>query len=50
MITKWTSQAARTLAGFFYPPEAMTAEFVDRDADRVRRELELIRIRFAHHG
>jgi hypothetical protein len=50
MITKWTSQVARTLAGIFYPPEAMPAEFVDRDAERVRRELELIRIRFPHHG
>jgi len=38
------------LAGIFYPPEAMPAEFVDRDAERVRRELELIRIRFPHHG
>jgi hypothetical protein len=50
MSTKWTSQVARTLAGIFYPPEAMPAEFVDRDAERVRRELELIRIRFPHHG
>jgi hypothetical protein len=50
MITNWTSQVARTLAGFFYPPKAMPAEFVDRDAERVRRELELIRIRFPHHG
>jgi hypothetical protein len=50
MSTKWTSQVARTLAAFFDPPEAMPAEFVDRDAERVRRELELIRIRFPHHG
>jgi len=50
MITKWTSPVARTLARFLYPPEAMPAEFVDRDDERVRRELELIRIRFPHHG
>jgi hypothetical protein len=28
----------------------MPAEFVDRDAERGRRELELIRIRFPHHA
>jgi hypothetical protein len=28
----------------------MPAEFLDRDAERVQRELELIRIRFAHHA
>jgi len=28
----------------------MPAEFLDRDAERMRNELELIRIRFPHHA
>jgi len=46
----WTSKLARSLARLFQPAESIPAEFVDRDAERVRRELELIRIRFAHHA
>jgi hypothetical protein len=28
----------------------MPAEFLDRDAERIAREVELIRIRFPHHA
>ena len=50
MSMNWTSVVARPLARFFQPAEAFPAEFIDRDAERVRRELELIRIRFPHHA
>ena len=46
MSLNWTSRLAR----FFRSAEIMPAEFVDRDVERVRRELELIRIRFPHHA
>ena len=48
--TNWTSRLARPLARILRPAQTLPAEFVDRDAERVRRELELIRIRFPHHG
>jgi hypothetical protein len=50
MGINWTSRLARPLARFFQPVETIPAEFLDRDAERVRRELELIRIRFPHHA
>ena len=50
MSTNWTSRLARPLGRIFQPAERIPAEFVDRDAERVRRELELIRIRFPHHA
>jgi hypothetical protein len=50
MSMNWTSRVARPLARLFHPAERMPAEFVDRDAERIRRELELIRIRFPHHA
>jgi hypothetical protein len=50
MTTNWISRLARAWATFFAPAESMPAEFVDRDAERVRRELDLIRIRFPHHA
>jgi hypothetical protein len=50
MSMNWTSKVARPLARFLQPAEPMPAEFVDRDAERVRRELDLIRIRFPHHA
>ena len=50
MSTNWTSRLARPLGRIFRPAESIPAEFVDRDAERVRRELELIRIRFPHHA
>jgi hypothetical protein len=50
MSTNWTSRLARPLGRIFKPAETIPAEFVDRDAERVRREVELIRIRFPHHA
>jgi predicted transcriptional regulator len=50
MSMNWTSKLALPLARFFQPAEILPAEFVDRDAERVRHELDLIRIRFPHHG
>jgi hypothetical protein len=50
MSTDWISLLARAWASFFEPAEAIPAEFADRDAERVRRELDLIRIRFPHHA
>jgi hypothetical protein len=46
----WTSRMARPWARFFKPADNLPAEFFDRDAERVNRELELIRIRFPHHA
>lgn len=50
MSANWTSRLARNLARLFDPVERIPAEFVDRDAERVRNDLELIRIRFPHHA
>ncbi|HTI76030.1 MAG TPA: hypothetical protein VL634_13630 [Mycobacterium sp.] len=50
MSINWTSKLARPLARLFQPEDSVPAEFLDRDAERVRRELELIRIRFPHHA
>ena len=50
MSTNWISRLARLWAKLLAPVEGMPAEFVDRDVERVRRELELIRIRFPHHA
>ncbi|MFL6085002.1 MAG: hypothetical protein ACJ74F_17770 [Mycobacterium sp.] len=50
MSMNWISRLARALARNFLPAEIIPAEFVDRDAERVRRELDLIRIRFPHHA
>lgn len=44
------SRLARPLGGFFKPAEYLPAEYLDRDAERVRHELELIRIRFPRHA
>jgi hypothetical protein len=38
------------VARFLRPAESIPAEFLDRDAERVQRELELIRIRFPRHA
>ena len=50
MSMNWTSRLVRPLGRIFTPAERITAEFVDRDAERVAREIELIRIRFPHHA
>jgi hypothetical protein len=46
----WTSRMARPWARLFKSADNTPAEFFDRDAERVNRELELIRIRFPHHA
>jgi hypothetical protein len=50
MSMNWIFRLARAWATFFEPAEGIPAEFVDRDAERVRREVDLIRIRFPHHA
>jgi hypothetical protein len=50
MSANWISRLARPWGRVFKPAESIPAEFVDRDAERVRCELELIRIRFPHHA
>ena len=47
---RWTSRLARLWGKIAKPVECIPAELVDRDTERVRRELELIRIRFPHHA
>jgi hypothetical protein len=49
MFTNWTSRLA-PLASLFRAPEQVPAEFRDRDAERMRHDLDLIRIRFPHHA
>ena len=50
MSMNWTSRLARPLGRIFNSAERIPAEFVDRDAERVAREIELIRIRFPRHA
>jgi len=50
MSTNWTSKLARPLGRIFRPAQHIPVEFLDRDAERMRNELELIRIRFPHHA
>lgn len=51
MSTNWISRMSRRLARHFawHPPIAYT-DYQDRDAERMARELELIRLRFPHHA
>lgn len=50
MSMNWTSKLARPLGGIFRSAQPIPAEFLDRDAERMRNEIELIRIRFPHHA
>ena len=50
MSTNWTSRWVRPLGQIFHPADRIPVEFLDRDAERVRNEIELIRIRFPHHA
>jgi hypothetical protein len=50
MSTNWISKWARPVGRIFKPAERTPVEFLDRDAERMRNELELIRIRFPHHA
>ncbi|MCV7279792.1 hypothetical protein H7J88_09025 [Mycolicibacterium flavescens] len=51
MNGNWISRLARRLARLFawQPPVAYT-DYVDRDAERMARELEAIKLRFPHHA
>jgi hypothetical protein len=50
MSTNWMSKLAQPIGRIFKPAERMPAEFLDRDAERMRMELDLIRARFPHHS
>ena len=50
MSMNWTSKLARPLGRIFRPAQRIPTEYLDRDAERVRNEIELIRIRFPHHA
>jgi hypothetical protein len=50
MSMNWTSKLARPLGRVFKRAERIPAEYLDRDAERMAREIELIRIRFPHHA
>ncbi|MGV9799788.1 hypothetical protein ACWDTP_17240 [Mycobacterium sp. NPDC003449] len=51
MRTNWLSRLADGLAATFnWQGPAGIRDYVDRDEERVRRELDLIRLRFQHHS
>jgi hypothetical protein len=51
MRTNWASWLGRELSKLFsWQPPSGCVEFADRDAERIARELELIRLRFPHHS
>ena len=51
MGTNWISRLARAFVKFFswQAPNSFT-DYTDRDAERMRRELDLIRLRFPDHA
>jgi hypothetical protein len=51
MSTNWTSKLGQGLANLFsWQAPAGCSDFADRDAERVARDLELIKLRFPHHS
>jgi hypothetical protein len=51
MNTNWISRLGVRLASIFsWQPAVCHTDYLDRDAERMARELELIRIRFPHHA
>ena len=51
MSTNWISKLGRELASVFsWQGSAGCVDFADRDAERMAREVELIRMRFPHHS
>ncbi|WP_234791010.1 MULTISPECIES: hypothetical protein [Mycolicibacterium] len=51
MRTNWLSRLAESLANTFrWPGLNGSFDYADRDEERMRRELELIRLRFQHHS
>ncbi|WP_165604621.1 hypothetical protein [Mycolicibacterium elephantis] len=51
MRSNWTSRLGRRLSRLFsWQGPSGCVDFTDRDAERMARELELIRLRFPHHS
>ena len=51
MRTHWISRLAQALvAQFSWQAPDSFGDYTDRDAERMRRELELIRLRFPDHS
>ena len=51
MNTNWTSRLGRELSRLLtWQAPIGDSDFVDRDAERMARELDLIRLRFPHHS
>jgi hypothetical protein len=49
--TNWISKLGRELARIFsWQMPAGCVDYFDRDAERIAREVELIRMRFPHHS
>lgn len=51
MSSNWISRLGRRFAMLleWHPPIAH-ADYLDRDAERMARELEMIKVRFPHHA
>jgi hypothetical protein len=51
MSTNWISKLGQELARIFsWQVPAGCVDFADRDAERMAREVELLRMRFPHHS
>lgn len=51
MSKNWISRLGRRLAQLFvWQPPIAYSDHVDRDTERMARELEAIRMRFQHHA
>ncbi|SEH87423.1 hypothetical protein SAMN04489835_5144 [Mycolicibacterium rutilum] len=51
MSENWISRLGGRLARLFtWQPPIAYSDYVDRDAERMARELEAIRMRFPHHA
>ncbi len=51
MSTNWISKLGKGLASAFsWQVPVGCVDFADRDAERMAREVELIRMRFPHHS
>jgi hypothetical protein len=51
MSMNWISRSARQLAKVFaWQGACGYSDYVDRDAERVAHDLELIKLRFPHHA
>jgi hypothetical protein len=52
MSTNWIPKLGHGLSKLFswQEPAGCVGDYTDRDAERVARDLELIRLRFPHHA